>query len=36
MDEIIKDKIKIIPLDKENNFWIAGQMVLVEETLKCF
>ncbi len=24
-DEIIKDKIKIIPLGKEDNFWIAGQ-----------
>lgn len=24
-DEVIKDKVKIIPLDKENNFWIAGQ-----------
>jgi len=24
-DEIIKDKIKIIPLGKDDNFWIAGQ-----------
>ena len=25
-DEIIKDKIKIIPLGKDDNFWIAGQI----------
>ena len=24
-DENIKDNVRIIPLDKENNFWIAGQ-----------
>jgi alanyl-tRNA synthetase len=25
VDEFIKDNIRIIPLDTENNFWIAGQ-----------